>query len=184
MTIDIKWLLYRYHSIKQAKDTADAMMHSIKFRESHDPNWWIHGKGGLPNSRTESTFFSGVTETDRATQLQGYIIDLTLILTAVDSAVRSLKRELHDLIQYRYIDDLECNVVAEKMNLITDRGELNLRKYYRLHNIALEGMNIGCMPLNFIFDKDSIEIMLGKLGVRKIVSNVSQNRVESVLLTS
>jgi hypothetical protein len=180
--IDIKWLLYRYHSIKQAKDTADSLFEVIRnSKPSYDPNWWIHAQGGFPNSRTESAFFRGQDDTDKAEELRGYISKLSMILTAMDAAVKSLKKELHDLIVYRYIDDDDVYTVAERMKLYTEKDELNMRKYYRLHNIALEGMNIGCMPLNFLFTKDDIEIIIGKLIVRKSVSKVSQKRVEIVV---
>lgn len=183
--IEIKWLLYRYHTIKQARETASKMLKALETRhEGYDPNWWIRGSGGKSNP-TERAFFRPVDEMDKITQLEGYIASLDMIIAAVDSAVRSLKRELHDIIVLRYMDDLDVNAVAEKVGLITDKGELNMRKYYRLHNIALEGMNIGCKPLEFVYTKDDIEEVIGKLGiVRKSVSRVSRNRVESALLTS
>jgi hypothetical protein len=179
MSIDVKWLLYRYHSIKQAKETASTLLQHANARQTYDPNWWIHGKGGLPGSRTESAYFGGIDESYRLTLLNNYLGQLTEILATIDNAVKSLKHELHDLIVHRYINDDDVYAVAEKMQLFTEKGELNMRKYYRLHNIALEGMNIGCMPLNFLYTTEEIELIIGKLVVRKSVSNVSQNRVET-----
>lgn len=181
--IDIKWLLYRYDAIKQAKATAERLMECVKVRQAFDPNWWIHKQGGLPNSRTENAFFQGVNELDRMTEINGYLGNLNLILTSIDSAIKSLKKEFHDLITYRYIDDKDVYEVAHLLNLYTEKGELNMRKYYREHNIALEGMNISCMPLNFLFTQNDIEIIIGRLIVRKSVSNLSQNRVEKHLVS-
>lgn len=182
--IDIKWLLYRYHSIKQARSRAKELLSKFdgSVSQAHDPNWWIHGKGGLPKSRTENAFFDSIDRTDKIQQLYEYASNLDIILTAIDSAIKTLKKELHDIIVYRYIDDLDVSNVAEKCGLLTDKKELNMRKYYRLHNIALEEMNIGCRPLEFIYTQEDIEIIIGKLGiVRKSVSSVSQNRVETAL---
>lgn len=184
--IEIKWLLYRYHSIMQAKDTAAKLLKTLEGRklQDFDPNWWIRKQGGLPNSHTENAYFSSVDQTDRAQQLYEYMLNLDTILTAIDSAVKTLKKELHDIIVYRYIDDMDVYSVAEKSGLITDKGELNMRKYYRLHNIALEEMNIGCRPLEFLYSQEDIEVIIGKLGVvRKSVSKVSLNRVDTSLLT-
>lgn len=181
--IDIKWLLYRYHIIVQAKKRADELLKKFDgtLLQGHDPNWWIHGTGGLPKSRTENAFFDSVDKVDKVQQLYEYAQNLDIIITAVDSAVKTLKKELHDIIVYRYMDDLDVNSVAEKCGLFTDKGELNMRKYYRLHNIALEEMNIGCRPLEFIYTQEDIELIIGKLGIaRKSVSSVSQKRVEIV----
>ena len=94
--IDIKWLLYRYDVIKQAKATAERLLECIKVRVAFDPNWWIHKQGGLPNSRTENAYFRGEDETDKLTQINGYLGDLNLILSSIDSAIKSLKKEFQN----------------------------------------------------------------------------------------
>jgi DNA-directed RNA polymerase specialized sigma24 family protein len=137
MSIDVKWLLYKYHQLQEAKKNAERLIEYYKRREASaaDPNWWIHGKGGLPRSRTEFSVIKDYEAVEQLIILEGYLKDVNFLVDAINSAWKTLNSEQRDLIRLRYFEDKSVDEVAEKLHF-------DLRKYYRVHSIALEGMTI------------------------------------------
>lgn len=158
--IDVKWLLYKYHQIQQAKKNVERLIEYYNKRaDTHmgDVNWFIRGEGGLPRSRTELAVLKDYEAVEQLTMLESYLSDVNYIVNAIDSAWRTLNTEQRDLIRMRYFED---NVV----DIVADRLRFDLRKYYRVHAIALEGMTI-CLGAMCQFMK--IEEIVNQLTPKK-----------------
>jgi DNA-directed RNA polymerase specialized sigma24 family protein len=137
MTIDVKWLLYKYHQLQEAKRNAERLIEYHKRREESfgDVNWFLKGSGGLPYSRTEMTVMKDYEAVAQLVLLEGYLKDVNFLVDAIDNAWRTLNQEQRNLIRMRYFEDKGVDDVATDMHI-------DLRKYYRVHSIAIEGMTI------------------------------------------
>ncbi|MBH0330113.1 hypothetical protein ABH14_09950 [Brevibacillus brevis] len=161
--IDIKWFLYRYRQFVEAKKNTERAIEVLNkkiLNPPHDENWFIRGKGGIPTSFQERETILDDENENRVRQLSVFLSDLSMIISAIEGAHRTLNKEQSDLIRLRYFEGRDVNNVAAE--LLCD-----MRRYYRIHGQALEAMSICLKALEFTFSLLHFDEYIGKVAMRE-----------------
>lgn len=161
--IDIKWFLYRYHQLIEAKKNTERAIEVLVKKlniPQHDENWFIRGTGGIPTSPQERETIEDEENQRRIAQLYEYLGDLSIIINAIEGAHRTLNKEQTDLIRLRYFEGRDVNNVAAEL-------QCDLRRYYRVHGQALEAMSICLRAFEFTFSVLHFDEYIGKVSLRE-----------------